>query len=191
MNVSLYKNLKTFVADYTTVEVINQIKNGAEASKIISLRQLLSDGRQEEYDEQKKLLLAFTPSGTFNRRRKVEFLKQYNGNIILDVDDLPSLLLQCVRRIAEACLYTYACFTSPSAEGLKIIVRTTATVETHRKTFTAVANHYQLLLNVFIDESGKDIPRLCFFSHDPEAYLNEQSEIYNLEIHYNGKEKRH
>jgi len=190
MIVSLFSDVKTYLCDSTTQEVIHDIRTGVEQQKIMSLRQLLSDGKQEQYDKEKKSLRGFTASGAFAGRRKFEFLKEYNGNIILDADDLPPLLLQYVRRIAEQCPYTYGCFTSPSAEGLKIIVRTTATIETHVRTFTAVLNYYQELLNVFIDESGKDIPRLCFFSHDPAAYLNEQSEIFNPKIMLNVKEKR-
>lgn len=144
----------------------------------VALRQLLSEGRKAEYDEQKKMLLGFTPSGTFYRRRKLEYLNQYNSNIILDIDDLSPVLLQQAEKQARICPYTYACFISPGAEGLKIIVRTNATKETHKATFVALAAYYEQLLNLFIDESGKDIPRLCFYSYDPQAYFNPDSEIF-------------
>lgn len=146
--------------------------------KTIALRQLLAEGKTEEYDEQKKLLLGFTPSGTFDRRRKLEFLKEYNGNIILDIDDLAPVLLQQAEKQARNCPFTHACFISPGAQGLKIIVRTNATKETHKDTFIALAAYYEQLLNLFIDESGKDIPRLCFYSYDPQAYFNPNSEIF-------------
>lgn len=178
MKASLFKNCKTYVTDLSIEEIILQIKNGVEMDKTIALRQLLAEGKQEEYDEQKKSLLGFTPSGTFNRRRKLEFLNVYNGNIILDIDDLAPELLQEAEQQVRKCPYTHASFISPSAEGLKIIVRTNATIETHKATFIALAEYYEQLLNLFIDESGKDIPRLCFYSYDPQAYFNSDSEIF-------------
>lgn len=191
MLVSVFSDVKTYLCDSTTPEVIHDIRTGVEQQKIISLRQLLLDGKQEQYDKDKKSLRGFTPSASYAGRRKADFLKEYNSNIILDIDELTPFMLLQVRSIAEQCQFTYACFTSPSGEGMKIIVRTTATVETHRKTFIAVAAYYDDLLNVFIDPSGKDIQRLCFYSHDPTAYLNEQSEIFNYKNYNNGKEKRH
>src|SRR5690606_3173998 len=34
------------------------------------------------------------------------------------------------------------------------------------------------------DKSGKDIPRPCFVSYDPEAYLNEKSKVWTIPIDY-------
>ena len=178
MLVSRYRNTKIWVDDFNTCDIIHEIKNGVVKHEVLDLRQLLSDGKKELYAEQKKTLLAFTPSATFNRRRKLPYLKEHNGNIILDVDGLPISLLHAVKALAILCPYTFACFISPGAEGLKIIVRTNATSETHKAVFAALADYYENLLNVFIDESGKDIPRLCFYSYDPEAYLNVDSEIF-------------
>lgn len=178
MKVSLFKNLKTFVADTTTQEIIHQIKIGVVKDETIALRQLISEGKTEQYDEQKKSLLGFTPSATFNKRRKLPFLKEYNGNIVLDVDDLLPALLRQAQIQARNCPFTHACFISPGAEGLKIIVRTNATPETHKATFGALSKYYELWLNLFIDESGKDIPRLCFYSYDPDAYFNTNSQIF-------------
>lgn len=179
MKVSLFRNCKSFVTDLSTEEIILQIKNGVEKDKTIALRQLLAEGKNDEYDEQKKSLLGFTPSGTFNKRRKLEFLSEYNGNIILDVDDLAPVLLQQAEKQARSCAYTHACFISPGAQGLKIIVRTSATPDTHKQIFIALAAHFEQLLNLFIDESGKDIPRLCFYSFDPDAFYNPNSEIFS------------
>lgn len=178
MQVSVYKNLKTYLGDRSTPDIIQEIKNGFLMDDVIALRQLLQLGKTKEYDEQKKTLLSFTPSGTFKKRRKREFLNEYNSNIILDVDDLPPVLLQQAKENAAQCPYTYACFISPGAEGLKIIVRTNATPETHKDTFGALLLYYENLLNVFIDESGKDIPRLCLYSYDPDTYFNPDSEIF-------------
>jgi len=178
MKASVFKNLKTHIEDKELSEIIHEIRTGLVKDQIIALRQLLSEGKTEQYDEQKKLLLSFTPSGTFYRRRKLEFLNEYSSFIILDIDDLPASLLQQAAVQARECSYTYACFISPGGSGLKIIVHTNATPATHKSTFGALLRYYEDLLNVFIDESGKDIPRLCLYSFDPDAYINEDSQIF-------------
>ena len=47
--------------------------------------------------------------------------------------------------------------------------------------YTSIVYFSENLLNVFIDESGKDIPRLCLCSYDPDTYFNPDSEIFNLQ----------
>lgn len=40
--------------------------------------------------------------------------------------------------------------------------------------------HYEELLQLPIDKSGKDVTRLCFVSYDNDLYLNENAEIYPI-----------
>ena len=178
MLVSVFKDYKTYIGDKVIYDVIQEIKDGVELHRINFLRNLFIEGKQEEYDEQKKHLLSFTPSATFHRRRKKEFLNQYSGFIVLDIDDLMCNLLVEIKEKAINCPFTYACFISPSGNGLKIIVRTESTVESHSEIFKKLASYYENYLNVFIDESGKDITRLCLYSYDSDIYFNEQSEIF-------------
>ena len=58
------------------------------------------------------------------------------------------------------------------------LVKVNATIETHKDVFKEVQNYYQNLLQLEIDKSGKDITRLCFFSYDPELYLNDTSVVF-------------
>jgi hypothetical protein len=160
--------------------VIQEIKNGEVKLRILYLRNLVDDRRLEEYDEQKKTLIAFTPSATYHQRRKKEFINNYSGFIVLDIDDVTGNLLIETKEKARCSPFTYACFISPSGNGLKIIIRTESTVETHSDIFKELATYYENYLNVFIDESGKDITRLCLYSFDPSTYFNEQSEIFKL-----------
>jgi len=41
-----------------------------------------------------------------------------------------------------------------------------------RDCFRRISRHVQFQYGYIIDESGKDIPRPCYLSHDPDCYLN-------------------
>jgi len=80
--------------------------------------------------------------------------------------------------------YVYACFVSPSGDGVKVIVKVSS--KNHGAHFKALAKEHPA-----IDGSGKDIARSCFVSYDPEIYVNEHCEVYTkiVESVYNDDEK--
>jgi hypothetical protein len=75
---------------------------------------------------------------------------------------------------------TFALFTSPGGNGLKILIRVNSDKEHHLKAFEQVKFHYEKLLGLEIDRTGKDITRLCFLSYDPEAWINPDSGIFQV-----------
>lgn len=178
MKTSVFKDIKTYSGDDDLTNVLSEIRYGKLSHKISYLRGLLNSGSTEEFDIEKRRLPAFTPTATFNQRRKIDFINHYTGCIVLDIDDLPAGLLEIVKNKAKECLYTYTCFVSPSGHGLKVLVCSSSQAENHEIMFIAIKDYYEEYLNVFIDESGKDLTRLCFFSHDPELYINENSELF-------------
>ena len=183
MNVSIFKNFNKVIDQQHISAILEQIKTGKYHINIESLRELLKSGKIEAYNEQKKSLLAFTPSASFEGGRKMEFLKEYSGLIILDIDKLPSDQLLSIKQIATNVAFTYSVFTSPSGNGLKIIVRINSSLQNHKLIFNQVKLYYESALNVLIDPSGKDITRLCFFSYDPDLYFNPNAEIFQTTTH--------
>jgi hypothetical protein len=71
--------------------------------------------------------------------------------------------------------HLWTLFTSPTGDGLKCVFRVAADVAEHRDSFRAVEKHVCELCGVQIDKSCLDVARLCFLSHDPDAYLNEEA----------------
>jgi predicted P-loop ATPase len=179
--VSLFGNVKNHLSNSTIAEQITRIKNEEIKTKVEEIRNLIKENKKEEFENAKKSLTAFTVSGTFKDGRKTENLEEYNNCMVLDLDKLQPELITQVSSAAKSIPFTYACFISPSGNGFKIIVKTTATPETHKQVFEKLKEYYETALNIFIDESGSDIPRLCFLSSDPDAYLNEESEVFNHE----------
>jgi P4 family phage/plasmid primase-like protien len=50
-----------------------------------------------------------------------------------------------------------------------------AAKESHKASFRSVEKHVGDLTSLQIDQSCSDVARLCFLSHDPDAYLNESA----------------
>jgi P4 family phage/plasmid primase-like protien len=64
-------------------------------------------------------------------------------------------------------------FLSPTGDGLKCVFRVQPDADTHKASFRAVEEHVRKVTGLQIDQSCSDIARLCFLSHDPDAYLND------------------
>jgi hypothetical protein len=89
--------------------------------------------------------------------------------------------LQNAKHLANQCEFTFASFISPSGNGLKILVKIDTPKAEHKETFLKVQAHYESLLKLEIDKSGKDLTRLCFCSWDENLYLNENAKTFETE----------
>jgi hypothetical protein len=178
--ISLFQQFTQIVADVSLSEVLHQIKNGKYKTEVEQVRYVLKSAGKEESDKVKKTLPAFTVSGVFEGGRSVKHLKQYSKYIILDIDKLSEKEIEETRLMAQIAEYTLATFISPSGNGLKIIVEVDSDADKHMEAFLQVADYYEKALNVEIDPSGKDIPRLCFFSYDPECYVKDKHLVFKV-----------
>ncbi len=178
MKISQFKNFNTITAQLSIEEVIETIKSNTYQSEIMELRQLLSNGNTDKFNRLKKALPAFTFSGCFDGGRRLKYLHKYNPLIVLDIDKLQQHEIKPLLELINGDMFTYASFISPSGNGIKILVHVATHQEQHTQTFIAIQHYYEELLNVKIDESGKDITRLCFVSHDPELYFNPNANLF-------------
>lgn len=176
--VTIFKNFNEVVEHKTIATILEEIKTGKYKPGIIYLRKSLAEKKEEAYNKAKKSLPAFTPSGKFVGGRKLEFLTEYSKFIILDIDKLSTTDLQKSKSIAAQSEFTYACFISPSGNGLKILVKIDTPKTEHKEAFLKVQAHYESILKLEIDKSGKDLTRLCFYSWDENLYLNENSKTF-------------
>jgi hypothetical protein len=158
--------------------LLKNFKNGTYAYIITRLRQLLKEGNKQGYDNLKKTLEAVTFCGQFLGGRKMQYLIDYTGIMVLDIDKLTHEQVAILREVIIRCEYTMACFVSPSGFGLKVLVQVGTGIEEHLSTFNSVVQYYENLTGVAIDRSGKDITRLCFVTYDPDLYYNPQASIY-------------
>ncbi len=176
--ISIFEGFNKVIANKPLESVLEMIRTGKFKHHIGPLRQLVSDGKEQEYTARKKSLPAFTPSGTFSGGRRNELLLEYSRLIILDVDKVENV--KQIRDKAEDSIYTHACFLSPGGKGLKILIKTDNSVTKHREAFLKAQTYFEKLLGLKIDPSGKDVTRLCFVSDDPELYYNPNSEVFKI-----------
>jgi hypothetical protein len=178
MELSIFRNFNEVVAQKSLDEITEIIRDGMFRRQVEFLQQTLTEKGIEAYGKSKKELPAFTPSGKFEGGRKPTYLKEYSKLIILDIDKLKVEQVNELRSKINNCPYTHCSFVSPSGLGLKIIVKIRSKLENHKQAFNTVKFYYEGLLGIQIDPSGKDVTRLCFFSYDPELFMNPDSKAF-------------
>ncbi|MBI1226853.1 MAG: DUF3987 domain-containing protein [Bacteroidetes bacterium] len=180
----------TKVAGHRSLEqIIEAIKGNHFKAEVAQIRLALQRSNKPKADKLKKLLPAFTPSGNFNGGRTLEHLVEYTQLVILDFDKLEKSQLEGIKKEARQDRFASAGFTSPSGCGYKLIARVDSAKEHHEAAFRQVAKYYTELLSPHmggagggLDRSGKDITRLCFLSHDPEAWFDFGKEVFPVLI---------
>ncbi|MCB6099426.1 VapE domain-containing protein [Flavobacterium psychrophilum] len=176
--VTIFKNFNEVVEHKSLLTILDEIKTGKYKPGIVYLRKSLAENKIEAYNKAKKSLPAFTPSAKFVGGRKLEFLAEYSKCIILDIDKLNEKDLQNAKHLANQSEFTFASFISPSGNGLKILVKINSDKANHKEAFLLVQAHYESILKLEIDKSGKDVTRLCFYSWDENLYLNENASTF-------------
>jgi KaiC/GvpD/RAD55 family RecA-like ATPase len=175
--INYYKNIEGTENSVIDLNIIlKNIKNGRWQTQITEIRDCINGGENEKASILKRGLPAFTPSGTFNERRKKENIDSYSGLLHLDYDKVEDV--ESLKEIIVQIPFTYSAFISPSGKGLKVVVNTDAELETHTDAFNALRAFYDGIVGFESDKSVKDVTRLCFASYDPNLYLNESSEIF-------------
>lgn len=154
-------------------EVLERIRRGNNRHLIEQIR---SEQNKAKRDTLKKRLFWICFSGEFSKRNN-ESMIRHSGFICLDFDGIPEKDLQMWKnRLKENC-YTYACFISPSGNGLKVIwkVPECATNDEHNRRFDAIAEQFKD--NRYFDRNVKGWSRVCFESYDPQIYIDRESSL--------------
>ena len=180
--ITTYKNFNIPIEDVSLSSIISNIKSGTYHDSINAIRMAKGMGKPERADQLKKELLAFTPSATFKDGRKKELLTAYSGCVHLDFDKLTPEELQQAFDLAVKIPFTYACFTSPSGDGLKVFIKVNTDHETHEQAYKQVQAYYEKEISIEADPKCKDITRLCFVSDDTNAFLNESASTFEIAL---------
>jgi hypothetical protein len=152
------------------IEVYNRIKQGNPEliGKIKKLRAGDTDSKMQ--------LMAIMFNGTFSERKDDGLIK-HSGLCVLDFDKYPDAkTLKAERKRLMDCPYVYMMFTSPSGNGLKVVIRTPESTKfEHKRRFEA---YKEYINSDYFDVANSNVSRVCFESYDPEAYLNEFCEVF-------------
>ncbi|MEZ4963422.1 MAG: DUF3987 domain-containing protein [Saprospiraceae bacterium] len=174
------------VAGHRTLEqLIQAIQGNHFKDQVARIRHLAAKGKSQQASNLKKQLPAFTVSGYFNGGRTLEHLVEYTHFIVLDFDKLEPTQLEKLKSESRQDRFSMAGFTSPSGNGYKIVVQVDSDQQYHSDAFQQVSKYYTELLSLQLggaggglDRSGKDITRLCFLSHDPDAWFDPNKEVF-------------
>ena len=168
IKISLFKSLyNTRDVSYKIdiEEALDRIKNGSSQKLIEQIR----NGDKEL----KKQLPAVMFAGTFTARNDNSLI-EHSGLVCLDFDKYPSKqAMNKERKKIEEDLFTFAVFTSPSGNGLKVLVRIPKSdKEDHKLYFKGLQKHFN---SEYFDEKCSNVSRVCFESFDPKTFINYDS----------------
>jgi hypothetical protein len=168
MQITIFKNIFSKEPHFITVDkALERIKLGASKALVLDIRLALD---KEKANKLKLNLPSICFSGKFGVDRKDEQLVQHSGFLVLDFDDISDLRDKQTEIIQKD--FVYACWVSPSGNGLKALVKI-ADGKKHRE-------HFQSLQEIFpeIDRSGINVSRVCYESFDPDIYVNEKAVVF-------------
>lgn len=176
------------VSLFKTVTEYEDIKNPHH----VSILNVFSAIRKEQYKElqdnvrrqqtkdakndAKKHMPAAIFSGVFSYRNIAGF--EASSNIInLDFDGMDRSAKEVMLKKVRGDKYTLATFTSPSGNGIKVLVKSNfSSPEEYKKRFYALDKYYGF--SPYFDMACSDISRACFIPADKGIYVNELADVF-------------
>jgi len=166
------------VAETTLLELVSDIQGSKWQVQVERLRAMTAD----EYSQNKRNLPAVAFGGIFNRRSK-RALEKASGLVVIDIDHVSGHELADIKNKLTADRHTALCFVSPSGAGLKAVFSADFSDDTtFKQAYRAISSYLSKEYSLKLDESGKDVCRLCYVSHDPEAYYNPDAVQFCYEV---------
>lgn len=175
--ITIFQNIRdTSTPFFRDVSVVLQrVKDGNSKDLINQIRK---EKDKEKRNILKKGLPAVCFSGQFNKREDSS-ITEHSGLICLDFDGYTTIKsLQEERKKLQKDPFTFALFTSPSGNGLKVLVKIPKEVDNHKTYFNALEKHYN---SEHFDKACKNISRVCYESYDPKMYVNVKSKLWDTQ----------
>ena len=170
-SISLGSARNNCITGHTTpAAAIAEIKSDKWKRAIESIR--AAPNKDEADRLKKKMLDAILWTGNFKIRNN-DGIEKFSGYLCADIDKVPERITE-LHATARSDSHAAAAFVSPSGTGIKIVFRVpiASDAKQHQRNFNAVRAHVANFYNAAVDENAKDVARLCFVSHDPDAFFN-------------------
>jgi hypothetical protein len=172
---SAYKS-KNKLNDSHLASIFTTISGNDMRDVITELRKLSG----KEYEGSKLNLAAFTPCGVFSNPRSKTTLESFSNFFHFDIDAM-GIPAEQLKGILSLDPFVAWMFISPSGCGVKggLYIPESIMHDLEYKVFFAAAERYfRFQYGLTIDPACKDVSRLCFLSHDPDVYVNEESKNF-------------
>ena len=174
-------------AQYDLTQIVKGIRQNLGWKSSTEQLRKLKGHNEASYKALKEKAFAFTPSGVFSYRnnRSLDthaFVMSLDFDGFTTTDEAVAFRAQ-VERLPEMIL----AFLSPSGLGVKVLIRlhVSTTEADHHSAWRAVKDFTEKVRDFHVppDKYAKDISRLCFISHDPDAYYNPNPAAFNWEAY--------
>lgn len=161
------------------LDVVTTVRSDTYAAEIAAIRAAVAEGRTEEAAKLKHALPAVAASVVvFTRDASAPVEKRFgahNGFLQIDIDgkDNPALAdnYEAVREKLKSDPHVAAGFRSPSGNGIKLLFRIAPSKTAHKRSWIAAERWFRDNYGLKIDRAASDVARLCFLSHDPDAWI--------------------
>jgi predicted P-loop ATPase len=157
-------------------QIIELVKNGGSFKDTVQEIRTTVDETNKSL--LKKTLPAVTISGQFINSRNLKELINHSGFLHIDFDKVDDL--EKSMEILKKDLFSFSVFLSPSGNGIKVLVKISNNKIEHSKCFKSLEKYYQKEYDLKIDPQCKDITRAMFLSYDPDIFVNENSEVFEI-----------
>ena len=146
------------------------------------LRDKVNRVRSEQNSKLKHTLPCITGSGTIIRTRADNNLKYHNGYIVIDIDyqDNEHFKEEYFSQLKEKVFSKLSeiCYAGHSAGGIGYyLIMGIENPHRHKEYFNYLASWFRYREDIIIDESGKNLSRLRYYSVDNKHYINENATI--------------
>lgn len=170
MEVSVYKTHFEVEHGWTmdVEDMLKRIKDKDHNKHLDIINKLRNLPSEDQEKELKKQLPLICWSGVFLKRTDNDCIK-HSGLICLDFDD------ESFDSIMQKKEYIYAAFISPTATGVKVMIRIPENIIDHSDYYMSLADYFGLST---IDPKCKNISRGCYLSYDPNMYHNPEAPIF-------------
>lgn len=180
--VSVFSNAraKDNPACFSLIDILENIKS--TSGKMKPIIEMIR--RTKDHDKQNIIKLSFLPvfcpSGTFLRMED-KGIQNLSGVICLDIDNISDLKSEFDRiKRFESVL---SIFRSPSGKGLKVLVlHDLSKIDLHKALYWKIGRELGLTgrTDLKFDSSCSNLSHPCFWSYDPELYLNRNATSFTV-----------
>ena len=152
--------------DYGVADKINGIRNAAN---------------KEQRDELKKHLFVITWQGVFSHKNNNGCVS-LSSLVCIDIDHQTVSDLQHIKQTVSGWPFVLAFFTSPSGDGLKVIIRTdNNSIPDYGNCYRQVEKLFTDAFGILPDSRCEDLSHPCYISHDPDIYYNPDATSWHYE----------
>ncbi len=171
-----HMNIGTIDSFFSCIK--NGGKNGGVRLKVEEIRQIKDDKLRKE---KKRLLPVVMWQGIFSTREN-KGIETLSSLICIDIDHKTTVEREEIMRELKQWNFVVAFFTSPSGDGIKVVLQTDLADVTH------YLNCYKQLEKLFEDEFGtkpdkncEPLSQGCYLSYDPGIYVNPDTTPWHYE----------